>query len=57
VLGTVAVIGFAVGFSLIAAGNIIIMKGKNAASGMKALPMFHVALLIYAITIILEYVI
>ncbi len=57
VLGTVAIIGFAVGFSLIAVGNIIILKGKNADSGMKALPMFHVAMLIYAITIILEYVI
>ncbi|MBN1245684.1 UbiA family prenyltransferase [Candidatus Bathyarchaeota archaeon] len=57
VLGTIAIIGFAVGFSLIAIGNIIILKGKNAASGMKALPMFHVAMLIYAITIILEYVI
>lgn len=55
VLGTVAIIGFAVGFTLIAVGNIIILKGKNAASGMKALPMFHVAMLIYAITIILEY--
>jgi len=55
VLGTVAIIGFAVGFSLLAVGNIIILKGKNAVSGMKALPMFHVAMLIYAITIILEY--
>jgi 4-hydroxybenzoate polyprenyltransferase len=56
VLGTIAIAGFAVGFSLIAAANYIILKGKNAASGMKALPMFHVALLIYAITIILDYV-
>jgi len=57
VLGTVAIVGFAVGFSLIAVGNLIILKGKNAVSGMKALPLFHVAMLIYAITIILEYVI
>jgi 4-hydroxybenzoate polyprenyltransferase len=57
VLGTIAIAGFAVGFTLIATGNIIILKGKNAAAGMKALPMFHVAMLIYAITIILEYVI
>jgi 4-hydroxybenzoate polyprenyltransferase len=57
VLGTIAIAGFAVGFSLIAAANIIILKGKNAAAGMKALPMFHVAMLIYAVTIILEYVI
>jgi 4-hydroxybenzoate polyprenyltransferase len=56
VLGTIAIAGFAVGFSLIAAANYLILKGKNAASGMKALPMFHVALLIYAITIILDYV-
>ena len=57
VLGTIAIAGFALGFTLIAAGNIIILKGKNAAAGMKALPMFHVAMLIYAITIILGYVI
>jgi len=56
VLGTIAIVGFAVGFSLISIGNLIILKGKNAASGMKALPLFHVAMLIYAITIILEYV-
>ena len=56
VLGTIAIAGFAVGFSLIAAANYIILKGKNAAAGMKALPMFHVAMLIYAITIILDYV-
>jgi 4-hydroxybenzoate polyprenyltransferase len=57
VLGTIAIAGFAVGFSLIAVGNIIVLKGKNPDSGMKALPLFHVAMLIYAITIILEYVI
>ena len=57
VLGTLSIFGFAIGFSLISVGNIIIFKGKNADSGMKALPMFHVAMLIYAITIILEYAI
>ncbi len=57
VLGTLAIVGFAVGFTLIGVGNIVILKGKNADSGMKALPMFHVAMLIYAITIILEYLI
>jgi 4-hydroxybenzoate polyprenyltransferase len=57
VLGTMAIAGFAVGFLLISIGNYIIVKGKNAASGMKALPLFHVAMLIYAITIILDYAI
>jgi len=57
VLETVAIIGFAMAFLLISVDNYIILRGKNADSGMKALPLFHVALLIYAITIILEYVI
>jgi 4-hydroxybenzoate polyprenyltransferase len=57
VLGTLAIAGFTVGFLLISIGNYIILRGKNAYSGMKALPLFHVAMLIYAITIILEYLI
>jgi 4-hydroxybenzoate polyprenyltransferase len=52
-----AIAGFAVAFLLITAGNFVILKGKNAHSGMKALPLFHLAMLIYAITIILSYVI
>ena len=57
VLGTFAIAGFAVALLLISIGNYIILKGKSADAGMKALPLFHVAMLIYAITIILEYVI
>jgi 4-hydroxybenzoate polyprenyltransferase len=57
VLGTLAIAGFTVGFLLISVGNYIILRGKSADSGMKALPLFHLAMLIYAITIILEYVI
>jgi len=57
VLGTVAIAGFALGFSLISVGNYIILKEKTANSGLRALPFFHVAMLIYAITIILDYVI
>ena len=57
VLGTLAIAGFAVGLLLIFIGNYIILKGKSADSGMKALPLFHVAMLIYAVTIILEYLI
>lgn len=57
VLGTLAIAGFAVGLMLISYGNFIILRGKNAISGMKALPFFHLAMLIYALTIIIEYVI
>jgi 4-hydroxybenzoate polyprenyltransferase len=55
VLGTLAIAGFAIGFLLITVGNYIILRGKSAGSRMKALPLFHLAMLIYAITIILEY--
>jgi 4-hydroxybenzoate polyprenyltransferase len=55
VLGTVAIAGFAVSLLLLTIGNFMILKGKSAASGMKALPLFHLAMLIYAISIILEY--
>jgi 4-hydroxybenzoate polyprenyltransferase len=57
VLGTLAIAGFAVALLLISTGNFIILKEKNADSGMKALPLFHLAMLIYAVTIILVYVI
>jgi 4-hydroxybenzoate polyprenyltransferase len=55
VLGTLAIAGFAVALLLISIGNYIILRGKSADAGMKALPLFHVAMLIYAVTIILEY--
>jgi 4-hydroxybenzoate polyprenyltransferase len=55
VLGTVTLVGFTVGFILLSIANYIILKGKSARSGMKALPLFHVTMLIYAASIILEY--
>ena len=55
VVGTLAIIGFAVSFLLLTVGNYLILKEKSADSGMKALPLFHIAMLIYAITIIIEY--
>ncbi|MCW4030928.1 MAG: UbiA family prenyltransferase [Candidatus Bathyarchaeota archaeon] len=55
VVGTLAIIGFAVSFLLLSVGNYLILKEKSADSGMKALPLFHIAMLIYAITIIIEY--
>ena len=55
VFGTVAIFGFAASFVLLAVGNSIVLRGKSAVAGMKALPMFHVAMLIYTISIILSY--
>jgi len=47
-----AALGFAVGLILIVVGNVKILKGKTPQIALKALPMFHLAMLIYAITII-----
>jgi 4-hydroxybenzoate polyprenyltransferase len=55
ILGTVSLIGFSLGFILLVTANYLILKGKSAVSGMKALPLFHITMLIYAISIILEY--
>jgi 4-hydroxybenzoate polyprenyltransferase len=55
VLGTVALVGFILGFLLLSIGNAVVLRGKSAASGMKALPLFHLAMLIYALSIILNY--
>jgi 4-hydroxybenzoate polyprenyltransferase len=50
-----AIVGFAVSFTLIAALNVILLRGKTAEAAMKALPMLHLSMLIYAITIIATY--
>ena len=49
------VAGFAMSFLLVAVGNIKILKEKSSEATIKALPMFHVAMLIYAIFIIANY--
>jgi 4-hydroxybenzoate polyprenyltransferase len=49
------VAGFAMGFLLVAVGNIKILKEKSSEATIKALPLFHVAMLIYAIFIIANY--
>jgi 4-hydroxybenzoate polyprenyltransferase len=56
ILGSyLAVGGFAVSLVLIAVANAKILKEKSPEATIKALPMFHLAMLIYAITIIANY--
>jgi len=50
-----AAVGFTVGLALIAVGNVRILKERTPQATVKALPMFHVAMLIYAVTIIASY--
>lgn len=58
VLGSfLAVAGFMVSLALLTLGNALILKKKSTEVGIKALPLFHVSMLIYAITIMANYVI
>ena len=56
-LGTIALFGFAIGFCLLIIANYMILKGKSSEAGLKALPLFHVTMLVYTVSIILDYVI
>jgi 4-hydroxybenzoate polyprenyltransferase len=50
-----ALAGFMVSLILLTLGNVMILKKKSTEVGLKALPLFHVSMLIYAITIIVNY--
>lgn len=47
-LGSLATTGIAAGIALLIIANIIILKGKTPDAALKALPLFHIAMIIYA---------
>lgn len=51
-LGWQVLIGFAIGFLLLGIANYMIMKHKTPAIGLKFLPMFHVTMIAYSVTLI-----
>jgi 4-hydroxybenzoate polyprenyltransferase len=53
-LGSIGLVGFIVGFLLLAVANYWIIKGKSSTAGLKALPLFHATMLVYALSIILD---
>lgn len=53
-LGTIALVGFIIGFVLLAVANIIIIKKKTPQAGLKTLPLFHVTMIVYAASLILD---
>jgi 4-hydroxybenzoate polyprenyltransferase len=55
-LGVIAHYGFLVGFVLLSGANLYLWKEKSQAAGLKILPLFHGALVIYAVSIILDFV-
>jgi 4-hydroxybenzoate polyprenyltransferase len=55
-LGDIAFYGFFTGFVLLAGSNLYLWKEKSPAAGLKVLPFFHGTLVIYAVSIILDFV-
>ena len=53
-LGPIARAGILTGLLLLAAANLAIMKGKTPEAGLKVLPLFHVTMLVYAVSIAID---
>lgn len=51
-LGPIATPGFAAALALIAAANVLVLRGKSADAAMRALPLMHASLLVEAAAII-----
>lgn len=53
--GTVATYGIMAGLLVLLGANMLIQRGKKPADWMKALPLFHVTMLVYVVSIIADY--
>ena len=53
--GLVAVIGFAVGLLLLSAANVLIYRSESPGDWLRALPLFHAAMLVYVASMIADY--
>ncbi|MDD4255774.1 MAG: UbiA family prenyltransferase, partial [Methanofollis sp.] len=47
-LGTVARAGLLVGFALLVVANLVILRGRTPEAAMRVLPLFHLAMVVYA---------
>jgi 4-hydroxybenzoate polyprenyltransferase len=54
-LGLVACVGFVLGFVLLGLANLMIMREKNPKAGLTALPLFHLSMAVYVVSIVLDY--
>ena len=54
-LGAAGIVGLTISLSLLTIGNFIVVKNKTASAGLRALPMLHVAMLVYSVSIIASY--
>jgi 4-hydroxybenzoate polyprenyltransferase len=55
-LGEIALYGFFAGFVLLAGANLYMWREKSPGAGMKILPVYHGILIIYAVSIILDFI-
>ncbi len=53
--GLVAVVGLAVGLLLLSAANLLIHRSESPGDWLRALPLFHVAMLVYVASMIADY--
>jgi 4-hydroxybenzoate polyprenyltransferase len=51
-LGWQVLIGFSIGFLLLGIANLMIMRHKSPTIGLKFLPMFHITMIVYSVTLI-----
>ncbi len=54
-LGNIALYGFFAAFVLLAGSNLYLWKEKSPSAGMKILPIYHLTLIIYSLSIILDF--
>jgi len=55
VVGKVATYGIMAGIALLLVANVIILRGKSSKAWLKALPLFHMAMLTYTVSMIADY--
>lgn len=55
VLGLITIYGITAGLLLLLGANILILRGENSADWLKALPLFHIAMLVYIVSMIIDY--
>lgn len=54
-LGSLAFYGFSLAFLLLTGANLYLLKAKSSEAGLKVLPIFHATLLIYTLSILLDF--
>ena len=54
-VGVITKYAFGLGFTLLLCANMIIIRGKTTETWLKALPLFHVTMLIYTLSIAIDY--